>query len=310
MSPPPRRPALRKPRLTVPQILAWADEFHHRQQCWPNRCSGRISFTEESWREIDSALKAGCRGLPRGTSLAKLLSRRCGVPHRANRSELSETKILRWAKTHYRRTGRWPIANSGPVDQAPSETWSAINEALIKGRRNLPRGSSLATLLAAWGVKRNRKRPSTLTIRQILHWADEFHVRHGAWPDQRSGPVQGTVGETWRGIDNTLRHGMRGLSGRSSLPRFLNKYRRIFNGLTRRPTPVNPHKRLQIEQIVKWGEAHRRLTGTWPTRDSGLVRGTSWQSWKAIDAALNRGQRGLPGGSSLPKLFGDRVPSN
>jgi hypothetical protein len=56
-------------------------------------------------------------------------------------------QIRGWAERHRRRTGRWPRSTSGPVLDAPGETWGAINQALRLGCRGMPRGGSLARLL-------------------------------------------------------------------------------------------------------------------------------------------------------------------
>jgi hypothetical protein len=76
------------------------------------------------------------------------------------RPPLSEAQILAWADAHHARTGRWPGAHSGPVREAPSLTWLAVNGALYKGLRGLRRGDSLARLLVRhgrraglWGVR-------------------------------------------------------------------------------------------------------------------------------------------------------------
>jgi hypothetical protein len=67
------------------------------------------------------------------------------------RPPLSAAQILAWADAHRRRTGRWPSAASGPVREAPGLTWLAVNGALSKGLRGLPRGDSLARLLVRHG---------------------------------------------------------------------------------------------------------------------------------------------------------------
>jgi hypothetical protein len=63
------------------------------------------------------------------------------------RPPLSIEQILAWADAHHARTGVWPTAHSGPAADAPVETWGAINNALTRGHRGLPRGDSLARLL-------------------------------------------------------------------------------------------------------------------------------------------------------------------
>ncbi len=76
-----RRPPVqyRKPAHTITQILAWADDFSRRNGRWPHHFSGRIPLTDETWLGIDSALRQGDRGLPGGSSLAKVLYLHRGV---------------------------------------------------------------------------------------------------------------------------------------------------------------------------------------------------------------------------------------
>jgi hypothetical protein len=69
------------PRLTVEQILAWADAHQARTGRWPSSGSGAIPETHsETWAKVHSALWAGHRGLPGGDTLAQLLRR-----HQRNR---------------------------------------------------------------------------------------------------------------------------------------------------------------------------------------------------------------------------------
>ena len=74
---------------------------------------------------------------------------------------------------------------------------------------------------------RNIKDLPNLTIEQILKWADKHKKRTGEWPRQKSGEVTtGTPGETWLGIDHSLRRGSRGLPGGSSLAKLLDEKRK------------------------------------------------------------------------------------
>src|SRR5262249_44674982 len=62
------------PPFTDPQILAWADRHHARTGTWPGKGSGPVlDDPDETWLAIDAALYAGARGLPGGSSLARLL---------------------------------------------------------------------------------------------------------------------------------------------------------------------------------------------------------------------------------------------
>src|SRR5262249_31570670 len=61
---------------------------------------------------------------------------------------LSIEQILKWADAYHDRTGNWPRGGSGPIDDAPGETWKGIEMAFIQGGRGLSNGYSLAQLLA------------------------------------------------------------------------------------------------------------------------------------------------------------------
>jgi hypothetical protein len=56
-------------------------------------------------------------------------------------------------------------------------------------------------------------------------------------------------------------------------------------------------------RILKWADDHHRATGCWPNTGSGPVRSNLNESWGRIDHALRVGDRGLPGGDSLPRLL-------
>ena len=102
----------------------------------------------ETWAGVDSALWHGVRGLPGGSSLARLLSKRRGVRNIHDLPNLTIGRIRHWAESHRRRTGRWPGHGAGPIAEAPGETWNAVGLALKRGTRGLPGEQSLRQLLA------------------------------------------------------------------------------------------------------------------------------------------------------------------
>ena len=61
--------------------------------------------------------------------------------------ELSDAQILAWADSYYARRRRWPTYRSGPIDEAPGETWCGVDGALMRGGRGLLVVSTLASLL-------------------------------------------------------------------------------------------------------------------------------------------------------------------
>jgi hypothetical protein len=103
----------------------------------------------QTWQGVNKALVRGLRGLPGGSSLARLLAERRGKRNPAQAPRLREAHILRWADR--RRTGRWPTPASGPVAEAPGENWNALASALWEGRRGLRGGDTLPRFLRRHG---------------------------------------------------------------------------------------------------------------------------------------------------------------
>jgi hypothetical protein len=284
------------PRLTVRQVRVWARAHRRCTGEWPTRRSGRVAEAPgETWSAIDAALGDGCRGLPAGLSLSRLLATRRATPAQAGRPDLRLSRILAWADAHRRRTGAWPTARSGPIAGVPGETWRGVDKALHTNRRGLPGGSSLARLLVEHRRVRSRGYPPPLTEKQVLAWADRHRQRTGAWPTYRSGPVEGRPGETWRMVDTALSRGSRGLRGERSLASLLATKRRARN---RRSLPV-----LTVPQALAWAKAHHGRTGTWPNSKSGAIAEAPGETWRGVDLALKWGYRGLKGGVSLAGLL-------
>jgi hypothetical protein len=301
----------RATRLSIEQILAWADSHHDRHGSWPRCCSGPISEAPgETWKSIGRALVAGFRGLPRGTTLAQLLhaerggsslarvraERRAGR-RRRSRPELTGPQILDWARTYRARTGRRPTSASGPVDEAPGETWRKIDYALRIGRRGLPGRSCLKVLLAPEFRARAQHQTGELSIPKILAWADAHHDRHGSWPTRVSGTIPEAPAENWKSVGQALMAGWRGLPSGRSLGQVLHVERNL--PLAVRSVPLTE------ASILAWADAHHARTGDWPRVNTGAIPESPGDYWKYVYAALRNGHRGLPGGSSIAKLLAE-----
>jgi hypothetical protein len=67
------------PDLTIEQVLEWADEYKMATGDWPNQKSEQVRGTDETWAGINTALQRRRRGLPSGSSLARLLGEHRGT---------------------------------------------------------------------------------------------------------------------------------------------------------------------------------------------------------------------------------------
>jgi len=279
------------PDLTVEQILGWANAYHAANGRWPNPGSGPVAGAPEyTWRDIDTILSEGGRGLPGGTTLRRLVVPDRSPKVRRRPRELTVALILSWADAFHEACGRWPNRCSGRVASTPAENWSNITNRLREGGRSLPGGSSLSRLLNEHrGVPDPRRRPA-LCPDQIVAWADAHHAATGKWPSLKCGTVTDAPGETWSAIDESLRRGARGLPGGSSLARLLNEHRPARKVLT-------------LEMIRAWGAAHHAATGRWANTLSGAVAGAPGMTWLNISMALRKGCRGLPRGTRLGSVF-------
>jgi superfamily II DNA or RNA helicase len=283
-----------RPRLSTEQILRWSDDHKRRTGVWPDQNSGHVYGTTETWGAIQVALAGGKRGLRGKSSIRLLLHEHRGVSHVLRRPQLSVTQILGWADDFHRATGRWP-KNSKAADLIPgtNDSWATIDAALRLGRRGLSR-SSLADLLARHRSVRNHLKAPVFTIEQILRWADRHKKKTGEWPVAESGPIVGVKHEKWANVQAALSHGTRGLPGGDSLSRLLERNRGVRNRLNA--------PKLTTRRILGWADVHFRDYGEWPTVGDSRAP-CPGENWNAINASLERGSRGLPGGDSLASLL-------
>ncbi len=140
---------------------------------------------------------------------------------------------------------------------------------------------------------------SLLTEAEIRAWGDTFHEKYNRYPQIASDNDGLPDGEDWAVIDTALRYGRRGLKGGSSLAKMFGYDRPDHN----------------ITLILQWADKCHRLTGHWPTCETGTHRNPTKyglpdrktrgfaEDWHAIDMALRYGLRGLPGRMSLYRLL-------
>ena len=104
-------------------------------------------------------------------------------------------------------------------------------------------------------------RTSSLTVAQVLSWADTHQGQTAQWPTAASGAVtDGPDGLTWRRINNALRFGLRGLPGGSSLAQLLAEQRAVNNPRARRRSRRrNAERRQQAVALRLQGLAYREI---------------------------------------------------
>jgi hypothetical protein len=132
-------------RLTVEQILAWADAHRAQTGNWPRANSGPvIEAPGEKWRAIENALYDGYRGLPGGDSLARLLDRhrRSEEARRFTWTPQEDEWVRTWtAQQVAQQTGRSlravyerrrqlgvPAAQPGPIPRG----WTAEEDEMVR----------------------------------------------------------------------------------------------------------------------------------------------------------------------------------
>ena len=272
-------------------IVKAMKDYHEEHGKYPvaNRsgdASKYIGF-KITWTAINTCLKKGLRGLPKGSSLAQLRKE-----YITGEKPLTEDFIVKAIKSYYEEHGKYPSCESGDASKyiGFKITWSAIDTCLREGLRGLPGGSTLAQLKQDYNLGIEPDLTEDLIVKAIKDYFEE----HDKYPPCSSGDASKYIGFkiTWLAIDRCLRDGNRGLPGGSSLF----KLRKEYN------LGIEPD--LTEEIIVKAMKDYHEEHGKYPSLKSGdASKYIGFKiTWTAIDACLREGFRGLPGGSSLAQL--------
>lgn len=214
-----------KPDLTYEYVLEMAEKHKERTGKWPGQKTGPIVDGHEgdTWAQYERLLCDGGRGLPGGSSLAKLINTKHNHVHDKNKAPVTEDFIVERAKEFFAKNDRYPRIKEGPVEGGhPGDTWNGYDRALYEGLRGLPGGTSLFELLSTrLGAKNHLNKPR-LSEDFIVERAREYLASTGKRPTLNSGPVTGgNDGDTWKAYEMALRLGLRGLPGNSSLSKLL-----------------------------------------------------------------------------------------
>ena len=153
--------------LHVSDVRSWADEHRKRTGWFPTADSGVVKGEwNEKWANIDQALRKGLRGFPGRSSLAQLLAERRNHRNRKRLPKYTLSNILKWADSYNRRSGKWPTAKSGPIQDAPGETWLAVRSRSITASAAWPAVRRWQDCSPNGGDARNRTAVPKLSIQR------------------------------------------------------------------------------------------------------------------------------------------------
>src|SRR5947209_3998085 len=62
---------------------------------------------------------------------------------------------------------------------------------------------------------------------------------------------------------------------------------------------------IYISQILRWADEFQRKTRRWPMAQDRRIPGQDGLTWCAVNLALRKGNRGLPGGSFVAQLLAE-----
>ena len=202
----------------------------------------------------------------------------------ARKANAAQDPVLRAERC--RKANAASMASLTDSDRAARGTRIRTVTAMMPQHRRAERGREAnATRRARRGVSVDLL--DEVTIRR---WMDDYRAEKGAFPSKDCAD-SAPSGDRWGALDDALTDGRRGLPGGSSLA----KLRGAKAALTE----------AAIRQLA---DDYRVKNGVLPTQRS-TGRAASGDRWDALDAALIRGYRGLPGGSSLAKLLGSAPPA-
>lgn len=160
-------------------------------------------------------------------------------------------------------------------------TWWSIHQALTKGLRGLPGGSSLAKERDALVGARRRGR---LTRQGIIDAVMAHHRDHGSWPRfTTTGTISG-LGYSWSGVGRALRDGRV-----ASFPKG-SSFTKLVMECQGRSAPAP----LTIAMVRKAVRAFYEANGTWPSRSAPGEVPVIGGKWMTLGTALSEGLRGLP----------------
>lgn len=269
---------------TEEKVRGWAEAYFSENGAWPNVNSGQVSESpKHTWKAVSAALWTGAYGLPGGSSLRRFLN--SGI----NKDDLSIEEVKKWVSDYIKENGIAPTSNCGSII-GTKETWRTVYSAFERKNRGIPHSASWTEIVG--------RKWAQISIEKVKKWAQTYFDLNGKWPSSKSGRdgIDDDSGETWMSIISSLRSGCRGVRKKMSCIKEL---------MTDEVPPGRPGK-LSMELIKTWADAFFAKNGYYPLTRSGPVDEAPGETWRNIEAAMRKGNRGLPKGSLTEFLRGKK----
>ena len=223
--------------LSVADIVQAAKAHHERTGNWPKPNSGEIiddPLRGHTWRAIQTAIQSRNRGLDQAglpeevKGITTLLEwQGLTVSKDSPTKNLSVESIVKAAKVHHERTGKWPNEQSGEVldTSFKGDTWAAVSAAIAnRGRglhqEDLPdwvRGVGSFLEWKELKVAKNSKKRH-VGIDDILTAVNVYRTKNGEWPQATAKDSKVLIeeppvlkGSTWISLNEAISRRLRGL---------------------------------------------------------------------------------------------------
>lgn len=174
----------------------------------------KVTEREQFWIDEWRSYSDGYNLKPRAESSLGLFTR----------TPLTDDDIAKWIVSYKDDNGKYPINSSGKVEYADSNeplTWRAVDQIFRCGFRGVAGDRTLAQFIAKRFEKINHTNQKRYDLELLKNWIVDFHIKHGHYPNQRSGKVEGTNEKygnpTWSSINRCLKKGHRGVPRGMSL---------------------------------------------------------------------------------------------
>jgi hypothetical protein len=213
------------PDFSEEKIVEWAKKYFLVHNKYPSIRTKPSDWLPEgeTWIALDIALKRGTRGLPGGSSVAKLFEKYFGIRNKTNIPKISEQCIIDYMIVFKDKYGYFPHAHSKENEMLPSgESWHGFDKALRNARRGLTK-TTLASLKEKYFGIKNILTLTKLFEKQITKWVIEHYNKYGEYPSKKTEINSLPNGECWRKLEADLAQGHRGLPGNNSLAKIKRK---------------------------------------------------------------------------------------